>query len=89
MVNSVVSADYEMPHFRRISPGQYKQNKITTLEASNDRQQSKCSNTTRAIRVATMDARCHAVVMTVENQKDSKKARDRGTVGGTPTDWSL
>ena len=37
-VNS--SADYEMPHFRRISPGQYKRNKITTLEASIDRQQS-------------------------------------------------
>jgi len=30
-----------------------------------------------------MDARCHAVVMTVENQKETKKKeRDRGTVGG-------
>ena len=28
-----------------------------------------------------MDARCHAVVMTVENQKETrKKKRDRGTV---------
>ena len=27
----------------------------------------------RATRVATMDARCHAVVMTVENQKETTK----------------
>ena len=31
-----------------------------------------------------MDARCHAVVMTVENQKETKKKeRDHGTVGGS------
>ena len=69
-----------MPHFRRISLGQYKRNKITTLEASTDRQQSSVA-TTRATRVATVDTRCHAVVMTVENQRQ-KKERDRGTVGG-------
>ena len=38
----------------------------------------RCRNTTRATRVATMDARCHAVVMTVENQRQKKKSVTAG-----------
>ena len=81
-VNS--SADYEMPHFRRIPPGQYKRTNIT-LEASTDRQQSSVAiRLVRPVLRRWTHAGCHAVVMTVENQKGEtkKKERDRGTVGG-------